>query len=677
MFMRVFQALLLASTCAAFTLLCSTTVVAAQNKGHSSPIRVARVRSSKATTPSKQGQPGAAETDAASPPHPLDQADLEAFFDGIFRIQLERNDIAGATVLVTKDGRTLLEKGYGYSDWEKKTPVDPVTTGFRPASISKLFTWVAVMQLVEQHKLDLDTDVNSYLDFKIRPAFGKPITLRNLMTHTGGFEEHYRDMGFTNPKYRIPLRQYLVDNQPARIYPPGEVPAYSNYGVGLAGYIVEHISGQPFADYEREHIFMPLGMTHSSFEQPPPKGIVVSQGYRTTGKPAEGFEIVSLAPAGGLTSTAADMGRFAQALLNGGELDGQRVLRPETVAAMWTPQYRASSALPGACMGFYQVWCNNLRFIGHDGATTEFHSLFLIEPHERLVLFVSYNSLGGGQKGCSEILRGFADRYYPSQQEPKYLKLTPKQAREYAGTYTTTRRENSTVLALPFLMFRTEATVDKDGVLSSKTIKDFRGHVEKFRPVGKDLWQQVDGQQKLFFIRDTHGRIVRIAGGSPGTQLERVKWWQNRKVIFGMAELSLMTLLFVAMASAVRFFRRLVFRRRASWEPPPGTLRLSLGPRLAAWAWLVVVGFGIVFVFPLHKSVFPPTRAFDKYFLIGDFIAGTAVALSVWAVVSAIRIWFRDGRLITKVKYSLVGLACVLLSFIVLHWHVIGNPHRY
>jgi CubicO group peptidase (beta-lactamase class C family) len=143
-------------------------------------------------------------------------------------LQLERSDAAGATVLVRKDGKELLKKGYGFSDIAKKKPVDPDSTIFRLASISKLFTWVSVMQLVGQGKLDLDADVNKYLDFQIAPAFGKPVTLRNLMTHTAGFEEEIRDILLTDPKKATPLREFLIENQPRRMFPPGEVPAYSN-----------------------------------------------------------------------------------------------------------------------------------------------------------------------------------------------------------------------------------------------------------------------------------------------------------------------------------------------------------------------------------------------------------------------------------------------------------------
>src|SRR5581483_9238456 len=135
--------------------------------------------------PSPQA-PAASESRVTEPPHAMTADDVHAFLDGFVPMQLERENIAGAVVLVVKDGSILFAKGYGYSDVDKKTPVTVDATLFRPGSISKLFTWTAVMQLVEQGKLDLDRDINDYLDFKIPPKFGKPITLRNLMTHTPG-----------------------------------------------------------------------------------------------------------------------------------------------------------------------------------------------------------------------------------------------------------------------------------------------------------------------------------------------------------------------------------------------------------------------------------------------------------------------------------------------------------
>ena len=212
------------------------------------------------------------------------------------------------------------------------------------------------MQLVEQGKLDLDADVGRYLDFPIKTNSGisAPITLRNLMTHTGGFEDTTRNLALTDNQYYLGLREFLIENQPRRLFEPGKVPAYSNYGVGLGSYIVQRVSGEPFEQYVAKHILSPLGMTHSSFFQPLPQDLekLPSQGYHSsTLKEPYGFERFSPVGAGGLSSTAADMARFGQALLNGGELDGHRILKQESLQAMWSPQFRASEALSPQGLG--------------------------------------------------------------------------------------------------------------------------------------------------------------------------------------------------------------------------------------------------------------------------------------------------------------------------------------
>ena len=496
---------------------------------------------------------------------------FKPFFDGIIQMQLERSDIAGASVLVMKDGNVLLQKGYGYADEKKKTPVDPVTTIFRLASISKLFTWVSVMQLEEQGKLDLDTDVNRYLDFQIRPAFGQPITLRNLMTHTGGFEEESRDIIITDPKFKVSLRDFLIANQPMRLFPPGKVPAYSNYGVGLASYIVQRVGGQPFEQYVADHIFAPLGMTHSTFYQPPPKAFPAtpSEGYRgDTEKPPVGFEIFNPVGAGGLSSTAADMGRFGQALLNGGEFEGKRILKPETLAAMWTPQFQASHQLPPQCMGFYQTWRNDLRWIGHEGDLIAFHSLFFVEPKEKLLLFVSYNSAGGGDKPRPEIINMFSDRYYPSDKKQAFISLSRSELTAVEGTYESTRRSDSTKLAAGNLFEQRSANVDKDGILNVEDVKNLRGHPIKWKPIAKDLWEEVDGQARLFAIRDDSGKVVRLAYNFPGVQGQRVRWYENGKYVLTAVGSSLGVLALVVIATILRMGKRIFLRKRARARCP-------------------------------------------------------------------------------------------------------------
>jgi len=616
-------------------------------------------------------------TDATPGPHPLEASDLEPFFDGIVPLQLERSDVAGASVLVMQNGQVLLEKGYGYADLKSKKPVDPANTIFRLASISKLFTWVSVMQLAEQGKLDLDTDVNRYLDFPIRPAFSHPITLRNLMTHTGGFEQENRDIIVTNPKQPISLRDFLIRNQPTRMFAPGTVPAYSNYGVGLAGYIVQRVSGQPFEQYVEEHIFAPLKMMHSTFYQPPraPLRGLPSEGYPTdTQKPPIGFEIFNPAPAGGVSSTAADMGRFGQALLNGGELDGNRILKPETLAAMWTPQFRASDQLPPIAMGFYQDWRNNLRWIGHEGDLVAFHSLFMLEPSHQLLLFLSYNSAGGGERTRPEIIDMFTDRYFPGQTRPSFVALPRKELEDIEGVYQSTRREDSGRLKLLSLLSQRVATVDKEGVLHIEDIKDLRHHPLKWKPIGKDLWQEMDGQRRVFAIRDQGGRVVRLAYDFPGVQAQRVPWYEHEGPVLTAVGASLAVLILVVLAPLIRLGRKLILRRRPPLAPQPGTHWLPLTTQVAAGVWVVLlVTLGICMSVLGGEDAMPATSAWDKYFVLLNIVTAVAIAFSLAPVISAIRIWGHATlRKISMLKYSLVAIACLVLCWFAIHWHILG-----
>jgi CubicO group peptidase (beta-lactamase class C family) len=637
-------------------------------------------------TPTKksdaQARPAGDKTPPTTPstPHVLDSADIEAFFDGIIPLQLERSDVAGASVLVMKDGKLLLQKGYGYSNFKDKKPVDPAATIFRLASISKLFTWVAVMQLQEQGKLDLDTDINQYLDFQMRPAFGRPITLRNLMTHTGGFEEEVRDIILVKPKLQPSLRDFLIHNQPRRLFPPGIVPGYSNYGVGLGSYIVQRISGKPFEQYVADHIFAPLGMTHSTFFQPPPKDLesLPSEGYRgSTVKDPVGFEIFNPVGAGGVSSTAADMGRFGLALLNGGELEGKRILKPETLAAMYTPQFRANDQMPALGMGFYETWRNDLRWIGHEGDLIAFHSLFFIERSQKLILFISFNSAGGAGKARPELVQMFTDRYFPSEKPQQFITIPDKELKSLEGTYQSTRRADSTKTRLINLFSQRTASLDKDGVLQLGDVKDLRGHTIKWKPIGKNLFQQIDGQRRLFAIRDGAGKVIRLAYDFPGVQAERIAWLDSAGLVYALCGASVVILAAVILGSLFRVGRRLLFKKRPKPAPLPGTVWLPLTSRIAAWLWLALLGGIFAFIATTGDDIAPPTEAWDKYLYLVNAVTTVAILFSLFAIGSGMVVWFRSGlRRITQIKFSLVALACLVLSWLAIHWNVVGPATR-
>jgi len=303
-------------------------------------------------------------TPAQSVPQ-LTASDVEAFLDGVVPMQLQREDIAGAVVVVVKDGSVLLSKGYGYADVKARTPVSPSATLFRPGSISKTFTWTAVMQLVEQGELNLDRDVNDYLDFQIPHSFGRSVTLRNLMTHTAGFEEVIKDLAVDRPEDLPPLQGFLTTHQPKQIYVPGTIPAYSNYGADLAGYIVQRVSGMPFEQYIQHNVFAPLRITHATFVQPLPDSLkpMMSNGYALASEDAKPFELVppDPAPDGSLSITGADTAPFMIAHLQNGSYGDIRILQQQTAKMMHTRQFGMDPSLNAMALGFYEENRNGLH----------------------------------------------------------------------------------------------------------------------------------------------------------------------------------------------------------------------------------------------------------------------------------------------------------------------------
>jgi CubicO group peptidase (beta-lactamase class C family) len=301
-----------------------------------------------------------------SPIGPIDPKELGAFMDGAINAELMAHHIPGATVAVVKDGKIIFAKGYGYADIDKRKPVVANETLFRVGSVSKLFVWTAVMQLAEQGKLDLDADINVYLkDFQIPATYLKPITLKDLMTHTPGFEDLATDgrVFVRNASDMMSLGEYLKEKMPARVRPPGDITAYSNYGAALAAYIVEQASGMPFDKYVEEKILHPLDMKSSTFDQPLPPNLAsnMSNGYiySNNAYTAEPFEYVQAGPAGSMSSTAADMSKFMIAHLQNGRYGNSSILQEATARRMHSQLFTNDLKVRGWTYGFWEMRLNN------------------------------------------------------------------------------------------------------------------------------------------------------------------------------------------------------------------------------------------------------------------------------------------------------------------------------
>jgi CubicO group peptidase (beta-lactamase class C family) len=491
------------------------------------------------TTPADQGA------------HPLTTDDVNSWLDGFIPYAIARGDIPGAVVVVVKDGQVLTEKGYGYSNVDRKTKVDPKVTLFRPGSISKLFTWTALMQQVEQGKVDLNADVNKYIDFKIPPYKGQPIKVINLMTHTPGFEEAVKNLITLGPK-EYPYDKLLKDWVPTRIYAPGTTPAYSNYGASLAGYIVQRTSGEQFNDYLDHHIFNPLGMQHSTFRQPLPANLQpgMAEGYTPGKDKPKGFEFVNAAPAGALSATGDDMAKFMIAHLQNGQYNGQTILQPQTAILMHS---RASSPFPagdGMAHGFYETNINGQHVIAHGGDTEAFHSDLHLFLDKGVGIFVSFNS--PGKEGTAGPLRealftNFADRYFPEPANlaQKEVKEGAKEdAQKLAGIYSTTRGAKTNFLAALDLISQLKVTVDKDGnpvIADSKTLG---GQPRKWIHVGPMTWRDADGHDLLTALVE-NGKATRLSWGelAPIIDWNRTPGYQSSAWLLPLLYCSLAILL--------------------------------------------------------------------------------------------------------------------------------------
>jgi CubicO group peptidase (beta-lactamase class C family) len=616
------------------------------------------------------------ETPAVSPSavHPLTATDVETFLDGFVPLQLEQDDIAGATISIVKDGKLLFAKGYGYADVEKKHPVVADATLFRPGSISKLFTWTAVMQLAEQGKVDLDRDVNAYLDFKIPEAFGKPITLKNLLTHTPGFEEVIKDL-FVDPSKHVNLGQYLKTHIPRRIYPPGTVSAYSNYGAGLAGYIVERISGRPFNQYVDENTFKPLGMTHSTFEQPLPNSLAaqMSKGYRSASDGPKPFEAVGPGPAGALTSSATDMARFMTAHLQGGQYADARILRPETVSLMHSRLFTLNPAANGMAYGFYEESRNGHRIIGHGGDTELFHSSVHLMPDANLGFFVSYNSAGIGKvEPRGQLWSAFLNRYFADSPVRHTLATAKEDARSVAGSYLGSRRAEGSLLRTASILGEIVVTPSADGTITTSLLKRANGKPMKLREDAPLVFRDVDGEDYLAFQRDRTGRMEVMYSPYPLFIFQRVGLGQDRKVLLPVVLVSLALMALTLLLWPVAALVRRHYRRSLELTPQQRRIRLAV-KIVVALDILFVAGIAAIVAYGL-TNIAAFNNGLNKWIYLAQFIGVLGAVGTVVVLYDAINSWLSKGRTIwNKLNATILALACLGLLWFVF----VGNLLRF
>ena len=625
---------------------------------------------------------------APSQPQGLtDPAEMEAFLDALLEKQMEENHIAGAAVSVVKDGKLFFAKGYGYANIAEGVPVDPEQTVFSIGSVGKLFTWTAVMQLVEQGKLDLDADINTYLDFRIPDTFPEPITVKHLMAHTSGLEERWFGSGVTDARDVLPAREFLIANLPVRVHPPGKLAGYSNYNAILAGYIVAKVSGLPYDQYIQQNILDPLGMAHSTVQWPIPPSLsaAVSEGYTFRGDnrlviPAYIPQPAGL-PSGMHHSSVTDMARFMIAHLGGGRYSDAnipegRILKEATARKMQSTLYTADPRLQGSAYGFADMSDNGQRAIGHQGYLPPMHGLLLLLPDQNLGIYVVYNSESAGELTTQHVgfQRAFFDHYYPA---PAIDPIQPpadfsERAGRYEGWYQYASGPHSTLPKIIRLFGSHMAKISDPG--DGTLLANIGGLEKRFVEVEPNYFRQVDGPFSLVFREDERGRIRYLdTDMMPQYASIKLDWYQTPAFSLVLLQACLLVFLVTIPIVAIRaiWIRRRGRDRKTEARPE------ARGARLAVWIILGISLLNLMFQagIQLGGSMVMENVLLDPPLLI-KIVLGVGVmsaVLTAAALVYAVLAWKKGyWGAVTRMYYTLATVAAVAFVWFLNQWNMLG-----
>ncbi|MGZ8407500.1 MAG: serine hydrolase domain-containing protein [Caulobacteraceae bacterium] len=617
-----------------------------------------RVAAASTTAPTATQAPSAPYMPAASarlaPGTPIPAAELETFIDGVMAQAMPTEHIAGAAVSVVQNGQVVLLKGYGVERMSPAKPVDPSRTLFRIGSITKTFTWIALMREVEAGRIRLNAPVNIYLPQKLQvpdEGFKKDILVRDLMTHSPGFEDRALGQLFEKDPKRIrPLETYLRQERPARVREPGTFPTYSNYGVGLAGEALAPVTGKPFQTLAEQWILNPLGMTRTTFREPYPAradlpapmnprlAAAMSSGFRWTaaGYQTREFEYVTgLAPAGSGSSTAADMAKYMTAIMGNGAFNGATIYSPIEAQAFRTTLFRAAPGVPGWQHGFMEYSLpGGYTGYGHGGATLYFHSNMVTVPALNLGVFISTNT-DTGRALARRLPALIVQRFYAAPTLPAAgSKALLDHRAAYEGRYLTTRRAYRGLEKFVDL-FQATATVavTPEGRLLTREGAETRLWVPTADPA---VFRDAAGPERVVFHLN-HGKADRWYASSGTTAYERAGPLTSMGLLGLLAALTAV--------SAVASIVGAIIRRRRDLRETSIQRRASLVQTTASILWLISM---IAFVVWASKT--SDIGAFFYSFpgvwltlgsacaFVAAILSAIALALTAWAWIGGRRL---------------------------------------
>lgn len=609
---------------------------------------------------------------------------VEWLADGIVSSVMAENNIPGLTLSVVKDGNIVLTKGYGYADAPDKIPVDPDNTLFRIGSVSKTFTWTAVMQLVEQGKLDLNENVNHYLKtFQLPEPNGAPLTLNDMMAHRPGYEDGALGYLFAdNPEGVISLEEWLQKYMPAQVRAPGEAVSYSNYASALAGLIVQEVSGQDFNDYVEAHILEPLQMHHTSFREPlgadhPEQSIAkrlendFAVGHtRQSGQHIDaGFEYIhQVGPAGSASSTATDMAHYMIAHLQKGHFGDKRILREKTAEQMRQRNFTDRMAMTDFAHGFFHSKIAGYDAYGHGGATLVFKTIMQIFPELQFGVFVSINQ-GPGTLPVYHIPELLVKNLFPNKNtlaNPKPPADFAERGKRFVGTYMNNRRSFTGLEKLSVLdASPAKVSVDDEGYL---LIAD--GDVSAWVEIAPLTFRNVENDSVVVFDEDSNGNILRYNGERGHASYEKISFFETPAFL----KIALGVMLFFSITTLLGAWRRRII---ANVSAAVDGSKSHWSARLAFWCACGGVLLGLSVAFAVQQVStggsallfhFPPS---SLVFTI--WVALIVSLMLLFLLLSVVPAWkIGEWSLWRKLHHSLFALAGVMLIVGLWQWNLLG-----
>ncbi|MDR8391421.1 beta-lactamase family protein [Aliifodinibius sp. S!AR15-10] len=610
--------------------------------------------------------------DLIAQPIAADSAEVEAFMDGVITSFMEENHIAGAALLISQDGQPVVQKGYGFADVGRQQEVDPESTLFRIGSISKLFVWTAVMQLVEQGQLDLNTDINQYLEeFKIPDTYPEPITLKHLMTHTPGFEDRVINLFALDSSSLRPLGEILTEELPARVRPPGQMASYSNHGTALAAYIVEQVSGLSFQEYADQNILNPLDMDATTFQQPLPERLAswLSKGYAySQGEFVEKpFEFVPMGPVGGASTTARDMLPFMQANLNLGQYQGQAILDSTTAQLMQSPAFRHAQSVNPMRYGFIDMSQNGITIYGHGGDTFWFHAMMALFPEQDIGFFLAFNSEGGGGT-TGKVLEAFVDQYFPDSLASNSISVDQDYLQQFAGEYRSNRYPHKRLTKIISIMSPTTVSVTEEGTL--RTVN--AGEGTRWIPVDSLTFREVNSSNHLTFERNSLGQITHFYRDDlPIMAFERVPVTASRDLHLPILSVAVVAFLVTIIYWPLAYLIRRNYRPSLIAKPP-----LPFKYKVVAWVNSLLL---LIFYVGMGTSITGPES------IVYGISSGVKILLwlpvfsfpiTIGMCYLSLKTWQeRMSDFWSRISYTLLSLIFLVCLWQIYYWNFWGTNY--